>query len=95
MCDASTEAVIAAGYGQFFAFFRFTVEISPRIRVCYGKYGNGGNEMAIMMDKKLGFGALHHGKASECLHCGLCEKNCPQRIAIREMLEEFAGLYEG
>ena len=39
--------------------------------------------------------AMHHGKASECLHCGLCEKNCPQRIAIREMLEEFAGLYEG
>lgn len=51
--------------------------------------------MAIMMDKKLGFGAMHHGKASECLHCGLCEKNCPQHIAIRDMLEEFAGLYEG
>ena len=39
--------------------------------------------------------AVHHGKASECLHCGLCEKNCPQHIAIRDMLEEFAGLYEG
>ena len=39
--------------------------------------------------------AMHHGKASECLHCGLCEKNCPQHIAIRDMLEEFAGLYEG
>jgi predicted aldo/keto reductase-like oxidoreductase len=35
-----------------------------------------------------------HGKASECLKCGLCEKNCPQHISIRKLLEEFAALYE-
>lgn len=39
--------------------------------------------------------AMNHGKASECLKCGLCEKNCPQHISIRKMLEEFAALYEG
>ena len=39
--------------------------------------------------------AMNHGKASECLKCGLCEKNCPQHIPIRKMLEEFAALYEG
>ena len=38
--------------------------------------------------------SLNHGKASECLKCGLCEKNCPQHISIRRMLEEFAALYE-
>ncbi len=38
--------------------------------------------------------AMNHGKASECLKCGLCEKNCPQHIAIRPLLEEFAALYE-
>ncbi len=38
--------------------------------------------------------AMHHGKASACLKCGLCERNCPQHIPIREMLEEFAALYE-
>lgn len=38
--------------------------------------------------------AMNHGKASECLKCGLCEKNCPQHIEIRRMLEEFAALYE-
>ena len=38
--------------------------------------------------------ALNHGKASDCLHCGLCEKNCPQHIPIRKMLEEFKALYE-
>ena len=38
--------------------------------------------------------SMNHGKASECLKCGLCEQNCPQHIPIREMLEEFAALYE-
>ena len=38
--------------------------------------------------------SLDHGKASECLHCGLCEGNCPQHIEIRRFLEEFRGLYE-
>lgn len=38
--------------------------------------------------------SMNHGKASECLKCGLCEKNCPQHISIRKLLEEFAALYE-
>ncbi len=38
--------------------------------------------------------SLNHGKASECVKCGLCENNCPQHIPIRKMLEEFAVLYE-
>ena len=38
--------------------------------------------------------SLNHGRASDCLKCGLCEKNCPQHIPIRQMLEEFAALYE-
>ncbi len=38
--------------------------------------------------------SLNHGKASECLHCGLCEGNCPQHLSIRDYLEEFAQLYE-
>ncbi len=39
--------------------------------------------------------SMNHGKSSECLRCGLCEKNCPQRIVIRDMLKEFSALYEG
>ena len=38
--------------------------------------------------------SMNHGKASECLKCGLCERNCPQHIPIRRTLEEFAALYE-
>ncbi len=38
--------------------------------------------------------SMNHGKASECIKCGLCEKNCPQHLPIRSLLEEFAELYE-
>ena len=36
----------------------------------------------------------NHAKASECLKCGACEKNCPQHISIREWLDKFVQLYE-
>lgn len=39
--------------------------------------------------------SMNHGKASECLRCGLCEGICPQHIEIRQYLEEFKSLYEG
>lgn len=38
--------------------------------------------------------SMNHAKASECLKCGKCERICPQHIAIRSFLEEFAALYE-
>ncbi|MBR1736987.1 MAG: aldo/keto reductase [Firmicutes bacterium] len=38
--------------------------------------------------------SMNHGKASECLKCGLCEGICPQHIDIRGFIEEFAQLYE-
>ena len=34
------------------------------------------------------------GKASECLHCGQCETQCPQHINIIERLEEIAATLE-
>lgn len=34
--------------------------------------------------------AQTHGKASDCLKCGKCEKRCPQHLPIREYLEAVA-----
>ena len=36
-----------------------------------------------------------HGKASECIRCGKCEKVCPQHLPIRELLKKVAGTFEG
>ena len=36
-----------------------------------------------------------HGKASECIQCGKCEKVCPQHLPIRELLKDVAKTFEG
>ncbi len=35
-----------------------------------------------------------HGKASDCLKCGKCEKVCPQHLSIREYLKEVSAEFE-
>lgn len=35
-----------------------------------------------------------HGKASECVQCGKCEKVCPQHLPIRELLKDVAKTFE-
>ena len=35
-----------------------------------------------------------HGKASECIKCGNCERICPQHLEIRELLTKVAETFE-
>lgn len=35
-----------------------------------------------------------HGKASDCIKCGKCERICPQHLKIRELLVSVAGEFE-
>ena len=36
-----------------------------------------------------------HGKASDCVRCGGCEKVCPQHLQIRSLLQKVAEAFEG
>lgn len=35
-----------------------------------------------------------HGKAGECIGCGMCESVCPQHLEIRELLKKVAAEFE-
>ena len=35
-----------------------------------------------------------HGKASECIKCGKCERTCPQHLPVRKLLEKVASRFE-
>ncbi len=37
---------------------------------------------------------VRNGKASDCVRCGQCEEICPQRLPIRELLEQVAEEFE-
>lgn len=39
--------------------------------------------------------AKRHGRAGDCVQCGLCEKNCPQKLPVRSLLEKVSDTFDG
>ena len=35
-----------------------------------------------------------HGRAGDCIKCGLCERACPQKLPIRDLLEEVSKEFD-
>ena len=53
-----------------------------------------GDTPAMRQSYKWAVGEPEHGKASACIRCGKCEKQCPQHLPIRELLAKMAEVYE-
>ena len=53
-----------------------------------------GDTPATRQNYKWAVDEPEHGKASACIRCGKCEKQCPQHLPIRELLAKMAEVYE-
>lgn len=79
---------------------RYCVDSCPKdipIPVYFGLYNNkeqSGIQPYYVQDLYYMRRSEGHGKASDCIECGECEKHCPQRLTIRQFLKDVAGSFD-
>jgi predicted aldo/keto reductase-like oxidoreductase len=79
---------------------RYCVDSCPQnipIPDYFGLYNNKKQSMAqpfYVQDLYYKRRSESHGKASDCVECGECEKHCPQHLTIRQFLKDVARSFE-
>ena len=67
----------------------------PEILACINRriqYSSG--EGNFLSGFYYGVHTKNHGRASDCIKCGKCERECPQHLPIRDLLSKAAGMFE-
>lgn len=79
---------------------RYCIEDCPKkiaIPDCFSIYNNlkrFGEKQGMVAMTYYGNLIQSHGKASDCLKCGKCERLCPQHLPIRDYLSDVAAVLE-
>ena len=81
---------------------RYCIDVCPKDIPIPEIMGCINNKMQYNISGKasVGFGFYYvvhtknHGRASDCIKCGKCERECPQHLPIRELLAKAAGMFE-
>jgi len=79
---------------------RYCVDSCPK-EICisdyftlYNNIQQYGNKQMNTSLKYYNYLTKTHGKASDCIECGLCEHHCPQKLTIRKYLKDVAAIFE-
>jgi predicted aldo/keto reductase-like oxidoreductase len=66
--------------------------VIPEAFMCYNrvKLFNDWNQKMYYMNTVV----KDHGKAGDCIECGMCEAVCPQHLGIRDLLVKVADRFE-
>ena len=66
----------------------------PELFACYNMKNNEALASGWNQDHYYAMATQDHGKASDCIKCGKCERVCPQHLEIRKLLADVANTFD-